>query len=130
MFYISGKHPVIWETYFLWNSKLMNDSWGFFRFIRRLQYGLTLKVTDVCAQSCLTICDPMDCSLPGSSIHGIFPGKNTELVASCMLTLRVDDYWFLVFRFKIPNDSWNIFYKALLHKLSQLNLKNNHWASY
>ena len=28
------------------------------------------------AQSCLTLCDPMDCSLPGSSIHGIFPGKN------------------------------------------------------
>ena len=24
------------------------------------------------AQSCLTLCDPMDCSLPGSSIHGIF----------------------------------------------------------
>ena len=22
-------------------------------------------------------CDPMDCSLPGSSVHGIFPGKNT-----------------------------------------------------
>ena len=28
-------------------------------------------------QSCLTLCDPMDCSLPGSSIHGIFPGKNS-----------------------------------------------------
>ena len=25
----------------------------------------------------LTLCDPMDSSLPGSSIHGIFPGKNT-----------------------------------------------------
>ena len=24
------------------------------------------------AQSCLTLCDPMDCSPPGSSIHGIF----------------------------------------------------------
>ena len=24
------------------------------------------------AQSCLTLCDPMDCSLAGSSIHGIF----------------------------------------------------------
>ena len=24
------------------------------------------------AQSCLTLSDPMDCSLPGSSIHGIF----------------------------------------------------------
>ena len=22
---------------------------------------------------CLTLCDPMDCSLPGSSLHGIFP---------------------------------------------------------
>ena len=28
-------------------------------------------------QSCLTLCDPLDCSLPGSSVHGIFPGKNT-----------------------------------------------------
>ena len=24
------------------------------------------------AQSCLTLCDPMDCSLPRSSVHGIF----------------------------------------------------------
>ena len=29
------------------------------------------------AQSCLTPCDPMDCSLPGSSVHGDSPGKNT-----------------------------------------------------
>ena len=29
------------------------------------------------AQSCLTLCDPMDCILPGSSIHGDFLGKNT-----------------------------------------------------
>ena len=25
----------------------------------------------MCAQSCPTLCDPMDCSLPGSSVHGI-----------------------------------------------------------
>ena len=25
---------------------------------------------------CLTLCDPMDCSLPGSSVHGDSPGKN------------------------------------------------------
>ena len=24
------------------------------------------------AQSCLTVCDPMDCSPPGSSVHGVF----------------------------------------------------------
>ena len=28
-------------------------------------------------QSCLTLCDPMECGPPGSSIHGIFPSKNT-----------------------------------------------------
>ena len=25
----------------------------------------------MCSQSYLTLCDPMDCSLPGSSVHGI-----------------------------------------------------------
>ena len=32
-------------------------------------------------QSCLTLCDPMDCSLPGSSIHGIFQARVLEWVA-------------------------------------------------
>ena len=30
------------------------------------------------AQSCLTLNDPMDCSLPGSSIHGIFQATVLE----------------------------------------------------
>jgi len=29
------------------------------------------------AQSCPTLCNRMDCSLPGSSIHEDSPGKNT-----------------------------------------------------
>ena len=29
------------------------------------------------AQLCLTLCDPMACSPPGSSVHGDSPGKNT-----------------------------------------------------
>ena len=29
------------------------------------------------AQLCPSLCNPMDCSPPGSSVHGIFPGKNT-----------------------------------------------------
>ena len=32
-------------------------------------------------QSCPTLCDPMDCSLPGSSIHGIFQATVLERVA-------------------------------------------------
>ena len=30
------------------------------------------------AQSCLTLCDPMDCSPPGSSAHGIFQARVLE----------------------------------------------------
>ena len=33
------------------------------------------------AQSCLTLRDPMDCSLPGSSVHGIFQARVLEWVA-------------------------------------------------
>jgi len=33
------------------------------------------------AQSCPTLCDPMNCSLPGSSVHGIFQARILERVA-------------------------------------------------
>ena len=33
------------------------------------------------AQSCPTLCDPMDCSLSGSSVHGIFQARVLEWVA-------------------------------------------------
>ena len=34
------------------------------------------------AQSCLTLCDPMGCSLPGSSVHGILQARILEWVAN------------------------------------------------
>ena len=39
-------------------------------------------------QSCLTFCNPMDCSPPGSSIHGYSPGKNTG--GGCHVLLHGD----------------------------------------
>ena len=33
------------------------------------------------ARSCSTLSDPMDCSLPGSSVHGIFQARVLERVA-------------------------------------------------
>ena len=33
------------------------------------------------AQSCPTLCDPMVCSLPGSSVHGILQARVLEWVA-------------------------------------------------
>ena len=38
------------------------------------------------AQSCLTLCNSMDCSPPGSSVHGIFQAKNTG--AGCHFLLQ------------------------------------------
>ena len=36
---------------------------------------MKVKSESEVTQSCLTLCDPMDCSLPGSSIHGISQAK-------------------------------------------------------
>ena len=36
-------------------------------------------------QSCPTICDPIDCSLPGSSVPGDSPGKNTGVCCHALL---------------------------------------------
>ena len=35
--------------------------------------------TCMCDKSSLTLCDPMDCSPPGSSVHEDSPGKNTRV---------------------------------------------------
>ena len=35
----------------------------------------------VCSQSCPTLCEPTDCSLPGSSVHGILQAGILEWVA-------------------------------------------------
>ena len=34
-----------------------------------------------CAQLCLTLCDPLGCSVPGCSVHGIFQTSILEWVA-------------------------------------------------
>ena len=40
-----------------------------------------LKVKTLVAQSCLTLCNTMNCSPPGSSVHGIFQARKLEWVA-------------------------------------------------
>ena len=42
------------------------------------------------AQSCLTLSDPMDCSLPGSSVHGIFQARVLEWGAISQLNKAKD----------------------------------------
>ena len=38
-------------------------------------------VYSVCGQSCPALCDPVDCSPRGSSVHGTFQGRTLEWVA-------------------------------------------------
>ena len=50
---------------------------------------MKVKSESEVAQSCPTLCDPMDCSLPGSSVHGIFQARVLEwgaIAFSKMLT--------------------------------------------
>ena len=55
---------------------------------------MKVKSESEVAQSCPTLSDPMDCSLPGSSIHGIFQARVLEWSAiafsefSMMITLN------------------------------------------
>ena len=39
---------------------------------------MKVKRENKVAQSCLTLSDPVDCSLPGSSVHGIFQARVLE----------------------------------------------------
>ena len=42
---------------------------------------MKVKSENEVAQVCLTLCDLMECSLPGSSIHGIVQARVVEWVA-------------------------------------------------
>ena len=52
------------------------------RNINNLRYVDEIEVKwSEAAQSCPTLCDPMDCSLPGSSLHGILQSRVLEWAA-------------------------------------------------
>ena len=56
---------------------------------------MKVKSESEVAQSCLTPSNPMDCSLPGSSIHGIFQAGVLEWVAIAFSA--TDASWMLKF---------------------------------
>ena len=60
-------HSLLWST-----VKGFSAQWS------RVDVFLALKSESEVAQFCLTLCDPMDCSLRGSSIHGIFQARVLE----------------------------------------------------
>ena len=72
-----------------------------------------LRLTRVCSsaaakllQSCPTLCDPVDCSPPGSSIHGIFQARALERVPSPSLVCSSSLYFKLVCHGDFPSVQW------------------------
>ena len=85
-----------------WDSAGKNTGVGCHFLLQSMKVKSQSEVT----QSCLTLRDPMDCSLPGSSVHGIFqarpyglqptrllcpwdfPGKSTGVGCHCLLPIK------------------------------------------
>ena len=61
-----------WETYSLAGWPILAETWGW-------------AVPCLITQSCPTVCDPLDCSPQGSSVHGILQARILEWVAIFLL---------------------------------------------
>ena len=57
-----------------WDSPRKNTVVGCHFLLQCMKVKSESKV----AQSCPTLCDPMDCSLPGSSVQGVFQARVLE----------------------------------------------------
>ena len=64
---------------------------------------MNVKSESEVAQLCPTLSDPMDCSLPGSSIHGIFQARVLEWGAIAFSTVSL--YFYLISFFMPINHS-------------------------
>ena len=69
-----------WYFNFTYNSNFNDSLLVYCLILLSLQPKEKEKENEV-IQSCLALCDPMDCSLPGFSIHGILQARILEWVA-------------------------------------------------
>ena len=64
-----------------------------------------LKRVSEVAQSCPTLCDPMDCSLPDSSVHGIFQARVLEWVAIAFSERKLSTEELILLNYGVGEDS-------------------------
>ena len=55
------------------------------------------KSESAVTQSCPTLSDPMDCSLPGSSVHGIFQARVLEWGAIAFSKVELSNINYVIF---------------------------------
>ena len=81
------REKVETRAYFIFSGfKITMDSNYSHEIKRHLLFGrkamtILSESKNEVAQLCLTLCDPMDCSLPGSSVHRIFQARVLEWAA-------------------------------------------------
>ena len=79
--------PHRWQSTRLrcpWDSPGKNTGAGCHFLLQCMKVKTESEVT----QSCSTLSDPMDCSLPGSSAHGIFQARVLEWGARLLLSVQ------------------------------------------
>ena len=60
------------------------------------------------AQSCPTLCNPMDCNLPGFSVHQIFQAQVLEWVAISFSKRRLSAKEFMLLNCDAGDNSWEL----------------------
>jgi len=85
-----------------WDSPGKNTGVGCHFLLQRMKVESESEVT----QSCQTLHDPMDCSLPGSSIHGIFQARVLEWGA---ITFSIKHVKLSLFLLKVATQSILLF---------------------
>ena len=75
-----------------------------FRINSKLHGTLKVKSESEVTQSCPTLCDPMDCSLPGSSVHGILQARILEWV-TISITFFLFKFVYYLFNFGCAGSS-------------------------
>ena len=81
---------------------------------------MKVKSESQVAQSCPTLSDPMDCSPPGSSVHGIFQARVLEWGATAFSAFYTKLQQFSVFAIFVLEVS--VFPNASVNFLSTVNL--------
>ena len=72
-----SNHILLFWLLWTWNSKFWSAT--------SVRPVIEVRVLCLVVQSCPTLCDPMGGSLPGSSVHGDSPGKNSEVGCHALL---------------------------------------------
>ena len=99
-----------------WDSPGKNTGVGFHFLLQCMK----VKSESEVAQSCLTLCDPMDCSPPGSSVQGIFQARVLEWGAIAFSYIILVVIKFYSPEFEPVGTDWemgeaNLTYLILLH---------------